>query len=66
MLIMAANRFRQFRGIRTRSQAFDGDTFDGTGQALKASFAEQDEGEARMMGLLEQLNEIAKRPVKGD
>jgi hypothetical protein len=63
---MVVDRFRQFRGRRTRSQSYDGDTFDGTGQALRGSFADLDEGDARMMALLEQLNEIAKRPVQGD
>lgn len=63
---MAAGRFRPFRGFRTEGRAYDGDVFDGTGEALRDSFGERDEGDARMMALLEQLNEIAKRPVKGE
>jgi hypothetical protein len=63
---VAVGRFRPFRGFRTRGRSYDGDVFDSTGEALRGVFGEQDEGDARMMALLEQLNEIAKRPIKGE
>lgn len=60
---MALSRFTTFRGKRTRSERFDGDTFDGTGEALRQSQPNQDEGDRRMMELIEQLKEIESRPV---
>lgn len=60
---MALGRFRQFRSSRTRSPHFDGDTADGTGEALRDSFRIYDEGDARMRELIEQLKAIENRPV---
>src|SRR5439155_17906949 len=37
-LIVALDRFKLFRGRRTVSKNFDGDTLDGTGEALRRSF----------------------------
>lgn len=59
---MALSRFRQFRGKRTQSKAYDGDTFDGTGEALRQSQPSQDEGDARMRELMRKLDDILGRP----
>lgn len=59
---MVLDRFRQFRGERTRSDHFDGDTFDGAGQALRHSFPITDEGDDRMRELLGKLDGILERP----
>lgn len=59
---MVLDRFRQFRGERTRSKHFDGDTFDGDGQALRQSFPVPDEGDDRMRELLNRLDQILDRP----
>jgi len=59
---VALDRFKLFRGRRTVSKNFDGDTLDGTGEALRRSFEPADEGDARMMDLIHQLRGIKSRP----
>lgn len=61
---MALGRFRQFRGRRTTSSHFDGDTFDGDGEALRQSFPITDEGDDRMRDLIAKLDGILSRPDK--
>lgn len=61
---MVLDRFRQFRGQRTRGRRYDGDVADGTGEALRSSFRIEDEGDARMRELIKQLKAIEARPVK--
>jgi hypothetical protein len=61
-LIVVFDRFRQFRGRRTRSRHYDGDTADGTGEALRRSIRIEDEGDERMRELIEQLKAIEARP----
>jgi hypothetical protein len=58
------DRFRQFRGKRTKSRFYDGDTADGTGEALRRSVPIEDEGDERMRELIEQLKAIEARPDK--
>lgn len=60
---MVLDRFLQYRGKRTRSTQFDGDTADGTGQALRGSYRLEDEGDERMRELIEQLKGIESRPA---
>lgn len=66
---MALDRFRQFRGVRTRSSRFDGDTKDGVGQALRQSipFADApDEGDQRALEMIDLLRQIEARPDAPD
>jgi hypothetical protein len=59
---VALGRFRQSRGEPTKSKRFDGDTFDGEGEALRQSFPVTDEGDDRMRELMAKLDQILARP----
>lgn len=59
---MVVDKFRQFRGRRTVGKAYDGDTFDGTGEAMRHWYGGADEGDARMLDLIDQLRSIESRP----
>jgi hypothetical protein len=54
---MKRGRFRIFRGEPTRLKLGDGDTLDGTGEALRACHDLDDEGDETIRSLLRRLDE---------